>query len=190
MVDFVPHQRVGEAVWSMGNRVELFAQIRRDARVDGLGVRVLARKYRIGRDVVWQALTLPESPPRKMPVCRAPKLERWKPVIDGMLRQDLDAPRKQVQTATRIWNRLLDEHDADISYAAVRDYVCRRRPEIETAAGKRRLEAFVPHASGGGGGRGRAGVRQDWRGDDEVLFVRVPALPLRKAVHRVYSTVA
>lgn len=51
-------------------------------------------------------------------------------LIDGMLRQDIDAPRKQRQTATRIWHRLLDEHDADVGYPTVREYVRWRRPEI------------------------------------------------------------
>ena len=37
-----------------------------------------------------------------------------------MLRADLDAPRKQRHTATRIFDRLLDEHDAaGVSYPTV-----------------------------------------------------------------------
>jgi hypothetical protein len=58
-------------------------------------------------------------------------------VIDGWLRADLDAPRKQRHTATRIHARLLDEHEAGgVSYAAVRDYVARRRPEIRIEEGR------------------------------------------------------
>jgi hypothetical protein len=34
----------------MGSRADLFARIRRDARVDRLGIRALARKHGAGRD--------------------------------------------------------------------------------------------------------------------------------------------
>ena len=40
----------------MGSRVELFAAIRRDARVDGLSIRELAAKHRVHRRTVRQAL--------------------------------------------------------------------------------------------------------------------------------------
>jgi hypothetical protein len=45
-------------------------------------------------------------PARKIPERLAPKLGPFKSAIDGMLREDLTAPRKQRHTATRIWNRL------------------------------------------------------------------------------------
>jgi hypothetical protein len=32
-------------------------------------------------------------------------------------------------TPWRIWERLLDEHDADVSYSTVRDYLIHRRPQ-------------------------------------------------------------
>ena len=47
-----------------------------------------------------------------------------------MLREDLDAPRKQRHTAQRVWDRLIDEHHLEVSYSTVRAYVARRRPEI------------------------------------------------------------
>jgi len=40
----------------MESRVEVFAQIRRDARVEGLSIRELARRYGVGRPAVRQAL--------------------------------------------------------------------------------------------------------------------------------------
>jgi transposase len=67
-----------------------------------------------------------------------------------MLRQDLDAPRKQRHTARRVFARLADEHDTTgLSYSTVRDYVRRRRPEIDIEAG-RLPEVFIPqeHAPG------------------------------------------
>jgi hypothetical protein len=45
------------------------------------------------------------------------KLDPFKPAIDEMLRADLDAPRKQRHTITRIYRRLTEEHQMrDVSY--------------------------------------------------------------------------
>lgn len=134
----------------MGSRVDLFARIRRDARVEELGIRALARRHGVGRDTVRTALLRADPPPRKTPVRVAPRLGPFKAAIDEMLRQDLDAPRKQRHTATRILARLVDEHGAtDLSYSTVRDYVRVRRAQIDREAG-RRVEVFVPqeHAPG------------------------------------------
>src|SRR5439155_1587996 len=86
-------------------------------------------------------------PPRKTRVFAAPVLDPVKPLIDAMLRQDLDAPKKQRHTARRILARLVDEHQVTaISYPTVRDYAARRRPEILAAAGRPLAAAFVPQA--------------------------------------------
>jgi len=65
-----------------------------------------------------------------------------------MLREDLEAPRKQRHTAKRVFERLRDEHDAQVSYSTVAKYVQRRRAEI--AAGARAeagsADGFVPQA--------------------------------------------
>jgi transposase len=56
------------------------------------------------------------------------------------------APRKQRHTAKRIWQRLVDEHGADVAQSTVRDYVCARKREMGWPVG----EVFVPqvHAPG------------------------------------------
>lgn len=134
----------------MGSRVQLYADIRHDARVDGLSIRELARKHGVHRRTVRQALAAAEPPPRKKPVRTAPRLDPYKPAIDEMVTYDLTAPRKQRHTATRILARLRDEHGAtDLSYSTVRDYVRVRRAQIDLEAG-RRVEAMVPqdHAPG------------------------------------------
>lgn len=134
----------------MGSRVDLFAGIRRDARVDGLSIRELARRHGVHRRTVRSALAAAEPPERKRPVRVSPRLEPFKEAIDAMLRADLDAPRKQRHTATRILARLVEEHDArDVSYSTVRDYVRVQRAAIEVEAG-RRVQAFIAqeHAPG------------------------------------------
>ncbi|MGI8680541.1 MAG: hypothetical protein ACR2JO_00085, partial [Mycobacteriales bacterium] len=50
------------------SRVELFAAIRRDARIEGLSIRALADRYRVHRRTVRQALDSPAPPVRKIPV--------------------------------------------------------------------------------------------------------------------------
>ncbi|MBE0011531.1 IS21 family transposase [Arthrobacter sp. AET 35A] len=131
-------------------RMELFANIRRDARVEGLSIRELAKRYQVGRDTVRQALASPVPPSRKVPVRSAPRLDGFKPAIDAMLLEDTTAPRKQRHTARRILARLIDEHGAEeLSYSTVRDYVRVRRAQIDVEAG-RRVEVFIPqeHAPG------------------------------------------
>ena len=128
-----------------GSRVELFAAIRRDERVEGLSVRALADRHGVHRRTVRQALASSVPPERKAPVRAAPKLDPAKGFIDAMLRGDLEAPRKQRHTARRVLARLVDEHGfSDLSYSAVRDYVRRRRPEIAAEAGRAVEQAFVP----------------------------------------------
>ena len=66
-------------------------------------MRALARKYGVHRRTVREALTLAGAAgAAKMPVRQSPVLECGGRVIDGMLREDLDAPRKQRHTARRI----------------------------------------------------------------------------------------
>src|SRR6266542_539693 len=127
-------------------RVELFAAIRFDRQRGGLSIRALARKYDVHRRTVRQALESALPPERRRPVRQAPVLERVGALIDGMLVADLEAPPKQRHTAQRVFERLIDEHDAQVSYSYVAKYVHRRRREI--AAAKRDVWApaggFVP----------------------------------------------
>ena len=111
-------------------------------------MRALARRHRVHRRTVRQALASALPSPRKSPVRAAPRLDPAKPHIDAMLREDLRAPRKQRHTARRVWVRLLEEFGCtDVAYPSVRDYVARRRPEIAAEAGVTELErACVPQS--------------------------------------------
>lgn len=129
----------------MRSRVELFEGIRRDRRREGLSIRQLAERHRVHRRTVRQALESATPPARKERVFVAPVLEPVKPLIDAMLRQDLDAPKKQRHTARRVLARLVDEHDVNnVSYSTVRDYVAKRRPEILAEVGKPLEVGCVP----------------------------------------------
>jgi len=100
----------------------LFAAIRRDAQ-DRHSIRALAARHQVHRRTIRQALASPVPPPRKTPH-RTSALDRLHDPIIAMLTAEPGLPVRQA------WERLLDEHDADVSYATVRDYITRLRPGI------------------------------------------------------------
>ncbi|WP_333738243.1 IS21 family transposase [Streptomyces sp. IBSBF 2806] len=122
---------------------ELFLLIRRDSWREGLSVRALARKYRVHRRLVREALSSTVPAPRRTPRRHSPRLEPFKKTIDQWLLEDLDAPPKQRHTVKRILTRLQQELGADIAYTTVWDYVSRRRREIAEAAGAAPSAGFV-----------------------------------------------
>jgi transposase len=128
------------------SRVELYAAIRRDVRA-GMSARAIERKHGVGRRTIVKAMSSAWPGPRKELPPRPSKLDPFKPVIDEILKADLDAPRKQRHTVTRIWHRLMDEHQmADVSYPVVRAYVAGRKPQIRAEAGRGPAEVFVPQS--------------------------------------------
>jgi len=107
------------------DKPELFAAIRQDVAAHRLSIRTLADRYRVHRRTVRQALTAPDPPPRKRPPARhAPALGPVRHLIDTMLTAEPEL------TPWRIWERLLDEHDAVVSYSTVRDYIVRSRQRL------------------------------------------------------------
>jgi transposase len=120
--------------------MELYEQIRRDRDREGLSTRALAVKHGVHRRAVRQALASPVPPVKRSPVWRpAPKLGEHHALIDSWLEADRDAPRKQRHTARRVWQRLVEEHSAEVSERQVSRYVRARRRELGDVG-----EAFVP----------------------------------------------
>jgi hypothetical protein len=83
---------------------------------------------------------------------RRSRLDEFKPVIDVWLRDDLDASRKQRHTAKRIFDRLLEEHEAGtrILYQMVQAYGSEWREQIRIERGRGVSNVFIPrtHAPG------------------------------------------
>jgi transposase len=105
-------------------KVDDYARIRRAHR-DGMTIRSIARQYHHSRRKIREALANPE-PGRytRCKACQAPKLGRFKPIIDEILKTDETAPRKQRHTAARIFRRLVDEHQYEGGYDQVSAGVC------------------------------------------------------------------
>jgi transposase len=127
--------------------VELFEQIRREYEHGTGTIKGAARKFRVHRRTVREALG--SATPRER---KKAKREKWKlaaviPWIDSILELDQKAPRKQRHTAHRIWSRMKEERpEADVAESTVRAYVQKRKVELGLEHG----EVFVPQSYGWG----------------------------------------
>ncbi len=122
--------------------MELFEMIRRDHHVKEMGIRAIARKHRIHRRLVRQALKSAVPPARKTPVRRSPVFTPdHKAFVDGILIGDQTAPRKQQHTSQRIFIRLVQERGFEGAESTVRRFVAARRRELG-----RGPDVFVPQS--------------------------------------------
>jgi hypothetical protein len=114
-------------------KARLFGTIHDDA-ARGMSIRQIASRHHIHRRMVRQALADPTGPPpRKRGTRPAPAISPIQDVLDKLAGEPL--------TIWEIWTTVTDQHDSDASYAAVRDYIRRRRlagQVQETGTGEQR----------------------------------------------------
>jgi len=112
--------------------VELFERIRRERREEEVSIRGLARRHKVHRRTVRQAIAAALPPARKVPPRAAPLIGPHRSTIRGWLVDDLAAPRKQRHTARRVWQRLVDEEGAVVAESTVRAVVAALKRELES----------------------------------------------------------
>jgi len=88
----------------------------------------VARKVKVHRRMVREAIASALPKPRKKTERPHPKLQAAIPFINQILQGDRQAPRKQRHTAHRIWVRLCQEMpDCPVAERTVREYVHDRK---------------------------------------------------------------
>jgi transposase len=108
--------------------VELFEEIRREYEFGEGTISGVARKLRVHRRTVREAIRNALPAARKKPDRPTWKLQPFIPLIDGILESDRGVHRKQRHTAHRIWQRLRTEVPGfDISERSIRKYVRKRK---------------------------------------------------------------
>lgn len=114
--------------------VELYRKVRLACNQDGMSAREAASHFGINRRTVAKMLSHSIPPGYQQSVVRPrPKLDPFTAIIDQILQDDIDRPKKQRHTAKRIFERLRDEHGFTGGYTIVADYVreqCRRSQEV------------------------------------------------------------
>ena len=114
------------------SRSTMFEEIRKAHYGEqSVSIRELARVHGVHRRTVRAALASAVPPARKVSDRLAPALGPWREIIDAWLEADRSAPKKQRHTARRVFQRLVEEFDAEISESTVRRYVAeakKRRP--------------------------------------------------------------
>src|ERR1022692_71855 len=101
-----------------------WTRIRRRVLRGGVSQRRMALETGISPQTVRKMLKfiLPPGYQRQQPIQR-PKLGPWIGVIDQIVKQDGTRPKKQRNTAKRIWQRLREEQEFSGGYTIVKDYV-------------------------------------------------------------------
>ena len=105
-------------------RVELYARVRQAVMIDGLSQREAARWFGIDPRTVKKMLSysVPPGYVRTRPPVR-PKLDPFTGVIDRILEEDKDRPKKQRHTSKRIFERLRDEYGFAGGVTIVKDCI-------------------------------------------------------------------
>ena len=151
--------------------VDLYRRVRLACPHEGLSTHEAARRFGIDRRTVGKMLlsSTPLGYQRTKPV-RRPKLDPFVAIIDQVLLEDRERPKKQRHTAKRIFERLCDEHGFTGGITIVRDYVRLHKQHSQ--------EMFVPltHPPGQ--------AQVEWRQIQRFLFCLLASvlLPLLKKI--------
>ena len=104
--------------------VEHYEEIRRKRLVEGLSQRAVALELGYARGTAAKAIEHPIPPGYRQTTPRAkPIIDPVSPIIEAWLEDDLRRPAKQRHSATRVHERLCEEHGFQGSASAVRRYI-------------------------------------------------------------------
>ena len=115
-------------------QVDIYRRVRLAGHRDGISQRELARRFGIDRKTISKILkhSTPPGYQRSKPP-RRPKLDPFIVIIDQILIDDKDCPKKQRHTAKRIFERLRDEHGFEGGITIVTDYIREKKRQTKEA---------------------------------------------------------
>lgn len=117
--------------------VDLYRKVRLACHRDGMSGREAALHFEINRRTVSKMLKHSIPPGYRLSTDRPrPQLDPFTAIIDQILIDDGDRPKKQRHTAKWIFDQLRDEHGFTGGYTTVAQYVREQR--------QRSREVFVP----------------------------------------------
>lgn len=104
--------------------MEQWIEIRRRVLGKEISKRAACKEYGVHWDTLKKILSHSEPPGYQRAQARKkPKIGPLLPIIQQILEDDKQAPKKQRHTAKRIWQRLCKEHGFDGGYTIVKDAV-------------------------------------------------------------------
>jgi transposase len=104
--------------------MQQWTEIRRRVLTGEISKRMACREYELGWHTLKKILEHDSPPGYRLSQPRPkPKLEPFLPIIEQILQDDRQAPRKQRHTAKRIFERLRDEYGFEGGYTIVKDAV-------------------------------------------------------------------
>lgn len=117
--------------------------IRKKHLIEGWSIRKISHSLGIARQTVRKALENSDIPQYNLVKTKpSPVLDPYKEIISNWLEEDKLAPRKQVHTARRIYDRLVEEYGFTGGESTVRRFVSLLKQS--------HVEMFVPLAAGWG----------------------------------------